>query len=359
MAGTFISEPFLRSLVIGIILIDISVSAPNLVKAAPMPLTGYAWSSEMGWISFSGSTYGVSEESTNGNLSGYAWSSNLGWISFEASHVSGCPTGPCAPRVDSSGEVRGWARACAAFTDKLNCSGPLDPNAGGWDGFIALKGTAQDGSSYGVTQDASCNWSGFAWGSDALGAISMRGIAADGSSYSVSCTLVPPTATLSANPATINSGDSSTLSWSSTDATSCVAAGGFSTGGNTSGSDSTGPLSATQNYAVTCTGPGGSDTANATVTVSSPPSTVSLDAAPDRVRNGGTTRVTWSGSGVNACHIDRNGVNNWQTLPGGATQTISGFADDVVTERTVYVLTCNTGATATKVVNLLPSFEEF
>jgi hypothetical protein len=73
-----------------------------------------------------------------------------------------------------------------------------------------------------------------------------------------------PTVTLSANPASITSGQSSTLTWSSTSATSCTGTG-FTVSG-TSGSVSVSPTSNTT-YSITCTGSGGSASANATVNV--------------------------------------------------------------------------------------------
>jgi hypothetical protein len=76
----------------------------------------------------------------------------------------------------------------------------------------------------------------------------------------------PPTASLSASPTSINAGQSSTLSWSSTNATSC-AAGGFTAPG-TSGSAVVTP-SVTTTYSITCSGSGGSTTAAATVNVTS------------------------------------------------------------------------------------------
>ena len=77
----------------------------------------------------------------------------------------------------------------------------------------------------------------------------------------------PPTTTasLSASPAKISSGQASTLTWSSTNATSCT--GGFTASG-TSGSAVVYPT-VTTSYAVTCTGNSGSATATATVTMSS------------------------------------------------------------------------------------------
>ncbi len=77
-------------------------------------------------------------------------------------------------------------RACSTFVDKVNCTGELDStNSGGWDGWISLSGVAVDGSTYGITQGPSCAWTGYAWGSDAIGAISFSGTSSDGSIYSV------------------------------------------------------------------------------------------------------------------------------------------------------------------------------
>jgi len=73
-----------------------------------------------------------------------------------------------------------------------------------------------------------------------------------------------PTAALTASPASIASGQSSQLTWSSTNATSCSGSG-FSASG-ISGSATVTPA-ATSTYSVTCTGSGGSASGSATVTV--------------------------------------------------------------------------------------------
>lgn len=174
-----------------------------------------------------------------------------------------------------------------------------------------------------------------------------------------------PTATLSASPSTIDSGQSSTLTWSSTYASSCTAAGGFSTGGATSGSASTGVLTSTQNYQITCAGTyGGSVNSNiATVTVLVP--TVSIGAAPDRVHSGAATTISWSATNVNSCTITRN-VTAWLTLLADASRILSGSTTDTITAQTTYTISCTNNAsataaaaTATKVVNVVSDFEEF
>src|SRR2546426_6370464 len=78
-----------------------------------------------------------------------------------------------------------------------------------------------------------------------------------------------PTVTLQASPATINKGESATLSWNSTDATELTIApevGAVTAQGSTkvTPSDST-------TFTITATGPGGSASATATVTVNAPP----------------------------------------------------------------------------------------
>jgi peptidoglycan-associated lipoprotein len=78
-----------------------------------------------------------------------------------------------------------------------------------------------------------------------------------------------PTVTLQASPTSVNKGESSTLSWNSTDATELSIApevGAVTAQGSTkvSPADST-------TYTITASGPGGSATATATVSVNAPP----------------------------------------------------------------------------------------
>jgi peptidoglycan-associated lipoprotein len=74
-----------------------------------------------------------------------------------------------------------------------------------------------------------------------------------------------PSVTLSASPATVEAGDPSTLSWTSTDATQLTIAPDVGTV-TAQGSTKVTPPSSTT-YTITASGPGGSATANARVTV--------------------------------------------------------------------------------------------
>ncbi len=177
---------------------------------------------------------------------------------------------------------------------------------------------------------------------------------------------VPNSANLTANPSTIDSGQSSNLTWTSTGTTVCNSAGGFTTGGATSGGPvSTGILTSTQNYQITCIGIGSNAVANASVTVLVP--NIIITASPDRVISGGTTTISWTVSNVNDCTIKRNGVD-WQAFNTGATRSANGSAADTINSQTTYTISCtNNGssgggvfaASATKIVNIVSAFQEF
>ena len=87
------------------------------------------------------------------------------------------------------------------------------------------------------------------------------------SSGSGSSASAMPTVALSGSPSTVASGGSSMLTWSSTNATACTAAGSWSGTENTNGTQSTGPLVASATYTLTCIGPGGSASQTAAVAV--------------------------------------------------------------------------------------------
>ena len=76
-----------------------------------------------------------------------------------------------------------------------------------------------------------------------------------------------PTVTLTANPGTVTSGERTTLQWSTANATSCTAANGWSGSKNTSGSEQSAALNANATFELSCSGPGGTSNASASVVV--------------------------------------------------------------------------------------------
>ena len=114
-----------------------------------------------------------------------------------------------------------------------------------------------------------------------------------------------PTANLSANPTSITPGQSSILSWLSTNATSCAGSGGppnFSTGGKTSGSLNVSPQVTTP-YSVTCTGSGGTASASATVSV------IQILSFTATVLNKDKARLDW--------HVETTGLSCSISISGG------------------------------------------
>ena len=116
---------------------------------------------------------------------------------------------------------------------------------------------------------------------------------------------VPPTVTMTASPASITAGQSSTLTWSATNATSVsinqsigvVAA---------SGTRIVSPT-ATTTYTITATNSVGSVTALATVTVSTTAApTLTLSASPASINAGGSSTLTWSSTNATSVSINQS-----------------------------------------------------
>ncbi|XOB41131.1 MAG: PKD domain-containing protein [Candidatus Nealsonbacteria bacterium] len=131
-------------------------------------VSGWAWSENIGWISFNntsgggGIIYGVNIDSSTGVFSGYAWSENIGWISFERSDTGAPPAPPYDGSEDfiakldlQSNEASGWAKALDA------------------DAWIKLRDT-----SYGVFRDTSISptneFKDWAWSDTVIGWISFN-----------------------------------------------------------------------------------------------------------------------------------------------------------------------------------------
>lgn len=150
--------------------------APEVKADASQNVSGYAWSENIGWISFnstneaSGSSYGVNIDPLTGSgvFSGKAWSENIGWISFDTTDLTGCPSGVCSARVDwSTGKVAGWARV-------LSAAG----SGSGWDGWVKLSDDSVgvwNGNGVKISP-VDGKFSGYAWGgSDSAGVAGVVG----------------------------------------------------------------------------------------------------------------------------------------------------------------------------------------
>jgi len=150
----------------------------TVAQTSTSNLSGYAWSSTIGWISMSGTGYGVELNSNDQTLSGYAWSPIIGWIQF-GELTTGFPSGPGTISADAkydtvNNKLTGWVKANAA-----------DNN--GWDGWISLSGTG-----YGIdVNSTNGNFSGWAWGSDVVGWIDFSGVVGGMVSNDGVCAIFP------------------------------------------------------------------------------------------------------------------------------------------------------------------------
>ncbi|MEK7704948.1 MAG: hypothetical protein AAB426_08315 [Myxococcota bacterium] len=91
------------------------------------------------------------------------------------------------------------------------------------------------------------------------------GYHADGLTCVADPVATAPVVTLTANPTTVDGGGTTTLTWSSTDATSCTASGAWSGSKAISGSEVTAAITSTSTFTLACTGPNGSTQRSATI----------------------------------------------------------------------------------------------
>lgn len=363
------------------------VKTPKAQAGTGENLSGFAWSENIGWISFNsldcdtdgdGFTdvgpcggddtttiahdYGVNVDTSTkvaggfGVFSGFAWSENIGWLSFNQSDITGiCPddatgAGATVARVDwPTGKVSGWARAISGSTTS------------GWDGCIKLSKDLLDGGpDYGVAIDINTvNFSGHAWGSDVVGWIDFAPTV-DGEiipnsvriGLPISSDAVTVTATVNGAPsASVVSGGLFTLRMNSANATSCMvvrssvsdpladdadASGASGLSVNYTGAWA-GPTTVTWTY--TCTGPGGTATDAATLQIGGPTVSgpaVNIYADPETITLGESSDIIWASSGATSC-----------TVTDGSTTistALSGSQSVFPPSTTIYSIDCDDGS---------------
>jgi hypothetical protein len=147
---------------------------------------------------------------------------------------------------------------------------------------------------------------------------------------------LPPTVTIAADPETIVAGESSTLTWSSTNATSCVIepdVGDVAITGSTTVSPSE-----TTTYTITATGPGGTSTSSVIVAVTYPVPVITISAKPEVITIGESSTLTWSSQYADSCTME----------PDIGSVDVNGSATVSPTGTTTYTITAsNPGETAT------------
>ncbi len=159
------------------------------------------------------------------------------------------------------------------------------------------------------------------------------------------CTTAAPTVDINANPTTVTSGGTTTLNWTSTNATSCTGSGtwGSSTRPTSSTSFTTSALTSAGTFTITCVGVGGSASDSVTVQVTPPPApTVTLTASITTILTGSSTSLTWTSTNATTC-ASTGGSNGWANANRASTGT---FNTGNLTSNQTYNLSCTgTGGT--------------
>jgi hypothetical protein len=165
-----------------------------------------------------------------------------------------------------------------------------------------------------------------------LTATGAGGTAMRSTTITVSAVAPPTIVSFAASPTTITLGQSSTLSWTSTNTTS-VAISGVNGAQPVSGSVAVSPT-ATSTYMLTATGPGGTATATTTITVSQSPVPVilSFTANPDAITPGQSSSLNWTTA--NATAVGISGIALTQP-------PVSGSVSVSPTTTTTYTLTAS------------------
>jgi peptidoglycan-associated lipoprotein len=178
--------------------------------------------------------------------------------------------------------------------------------------------------------------------------------------------VAPVTGTFSASPTQINCGDNATLTWSSTDAVD-VNITEVGAQQQASGSQTVSPK-ATTTYNFTATGPGGTVTQSQTINVNTQP-TATLTLNPtevryhkigDKVKEDGTSTLSWTTSNASSVSIDPIGnvqTNGSQQVTAQPKQQNVGPIDENQTFTLTATNVCNGSTTQTANLHITGSID--
>ncbi len=161
-------------------------------------------------------------------------------------------------------------------------------------------------------------------------------------------TINPPTVIINANPSVIDRGQTSILTWSSSNASTCTAYSNWSGYKNLYGQESVNPYQ-TSTYSITCYNTAGaSATASTVVSVRDSSPTVDITVYPSTIYRGQTAMLSWSSQ--NAYNCQGSSTNNIWT----GYKSNSGSEQTSPSYTTTYTITCqgNNGGTVSDWVTL-------
>ncbi|WNC70906.1 hypothetical protein RGQ13_12265 [Thalassotalea psychrophila] len=143
-----------------------------------------------------------------------------------------------------------------------------------------------------------------------------------------------PTVTVESSVYSALTGDTYTLTWSSTDATSCTASGDWSGIKAASGTESfTDAMAGEKKYTLECSGSGGNASESVEVVLTIPPLSVTVESSTESAPAGVTYFLIWSSTEVISCTAS----GDWSGTK--ATSGTASISEPTLGERT-YNLTC-------------------
>jgi uncharacterized repeat protein (TIGR01451 family) len=246
-----------------------------------------------------------------------------------------------------------------SFTTTSGPSPTVDIEANGSDGPITISRYSSATLTWDSNNADSCYASGAWSGNKALSGSQSTGSLSSSRTYTLTCTgpggsvsdsvtvnvdhyYDYPTVNIKANgsngPISIPRNSSATLSWNSSDADSCYASGAWSGNKALSGSQSTGSLTSSRTYTLTCTGPEGSVSDSVTVNVDHyyDYPTVDIRAngsnGPITISRNSSATLTWNSSNADSCYA--SGAWSGNKALSGSQSTGS------LTSSRTYTLTC-------------------
>ena len=312
---------------------SVTVNRPSIpavvILATPVNLA-YSGSTQLNWISSNASECTASGDwsgtkSTSGStsfsnlLSGKTYSLTCTGPGGSASDsVSVTVAGPAASSVNltasaSSLPFNGSTTLSWNSNNATGCTA-----SGDWSGNKATSGSQTMAA---LTSDKVFNLSCSGPGGTAT------------NSVSITVAAPAPTLSLSANPGAIAHNGSTSLSWNSTDATSCTASGDWSGNKATSGSEVISGLTADSQFTLTCSGAGGSVNESTSVTVAAPAPTLAFSASPASVSLNGSTVLSWNSTDATTCTAS----GDWS----GDKATSGSESTGALTIDGQYTLTCS------------------
>jgi len=264
---------------------------------------------------------------TTGANPTYNYQAGYGFIQADAA-IAQLPGGPPTLTLATNAITLG---ASTTITWSTNGAQSCTASGSGWSGTLAGSGseTLTPTTSGILTYSLACTTNG---------ALSLT------TTVSLSVGAPPPAPTLTLSADSVAEGGTTTISWSSSDASSCTASGSWSGTLATSGSEVlTAPATAgTSAYAIACSNVNGtSATTTVTLTVTAPPPpapTLTLSATSIAV--GSTATLTWSSTDATSCTASGSWTG-MQATNGSLTVTPTTTGTDT------YSLTCsNSGGTS-------------